>query len=71
MYGYIFIILGVFSLGLAALTKRQAERASRREAEEHTRFLIETYGGECCRRAFRPREKTRETSVPAGKEVAS
>ena len=73
MYGYILMGLGVILLALAAFLRRLAVRVSRREAEEHTRFLMETYGKECCRRATSdsPQEKASEQRAFAGKEVAS
>lgn len=69
MYGYVLIFLGFFLLGLAMLLRRWAVRAAQRETEEHTRFLIETYGRECYRRAAS--DSPQEQPALAGKEVAS
>ena len=51
--------LGVILLALAAFLRRKATRVAQNEAEEHRRFLMETYGRECCRRATSdsPQEK--------------
>lgn len=69
MYGYILMGLGVILLALAAFLRWLAARVARREAEEHTRFLIETYGRECYRRATS--DSPQKQPAFAGKEVAS
>lgn len=61
--------LGVILLALAVIFRQLALHVSRREAEEHTRFLMETYGRECCRRATSDFQQ--EHPAFAGKGVAS
>ena len=69
MYGYVLIGSGFFLWALAAFLHWWAVRAARCEAEEHTQFIVETYGRECCRRAAS--DSAQKQSAFAGKEVAS